>query len=59
MLRPQAYSPSNGANRTAVIPTRKRKQRDDKGQLIRVEDDVVGAQFSQHQSMRDGATDKV
>ena len=47
MLRPQAYSPSNGANRTAVIPTRKRKQRDDKGQLIRVDDDVVGAQLSQ------------
>ena len=48
MLRPsQAYSPSNGAaGRTAVIPTRKRggagKPRDDKGQLIRVDDDVSG-----------------
>lgn len=34
-----AYSPTN---RTAAIPMRKRKQRDDSDQLIRVEDDVVG-----------------
>ena len=28
-IRPYAYSPSNGAGRTAVIPTRKRKQNRD------------------------------
>lgn len=37
----QAYSPTN---RTAIIPTRKRKPREDKEQLIRVEDDMAEQQ---------------
>eukprot|EP00354_Favella_ehrenbergii_P001647 CAMPEP_0170459972 /NCGR_PEP_ID=MMETSP0123-20130129/6489_1 /TAXON_ID=182087 /ORGANISM="Favella ehrenbergii, Strain Fehren 1" /LENGTH=127 /DNA_ID=CAMNT_0010724749 /DNA_START=2089 /DNA_END=2472 /DNA_ORIENTATION=- len=41
----QTYSPTN---RTAAIPMRKRKQRDNTDELIRVEDDVA----EQHQSQQ-------